>query len=243
MDPGFKPAESFGILMYADGLDEPEGRSAIVCGNQGYQGSPVPVFFENRPAEAGDRVGLLLDLTDAGRLTVFVNDVYFGHLDSLPAEFETPPLAAGPLCWVVEFSGGEGSVRIERKPVPDVPEPGPAPPPGGIGEEEIRRMARDAGVEAELDEILAAGMSINDLAFRERLVVHMIELMRQARDRAPAPVAHDVQQEPTAAERDEMTWGVARMFGVEDFYEEMLAEGGTMDDVRADIFERVGMRL
>ena len=40
-----------------------------------------------------------------------------------------------------------------------------------------------------------------------------------------------------------MTWGVARMFGVEDFYEEMLAEGGTMDDVRADIFERVGYRL
>ena len=69
VDPGFKPAESFGISMYADGLDEPEGRSAIVCGNQGYQGSPVPVFFENRPAEAGDRVGLLLDLTAAGRLT------------------------------------------------------------------------------------------------------------------------------------------------------------------------------
>ena len=43
--------------------------------------------------------------------------------------------------------------------------------------------------------------------------------------------------------RDAMTWDMIGMLGVEDFYEEMLAEGGTMDDVREDIFERVGMRV
>eukprot|EP01045_Picozoa_sp_COSAG04_P019036 COSAG04_NODE_1810_length_5515_cov_6.783419_5_plen_235_part_00 len=229
------------------------GRSAIVTNGQGYLhgfagGMQV---VGSRPPKPGDRVGLLLDLTGGpGCLTVLVNDALYGRfepstLSDDPHDFATPPLT-GPLCWVVEFGGGEGSARIERKPVPDVPDPAE-----DEEEEWFSRIVEynDRTLETGEPPILVTFSEDGQAHVASHEPQELTRLLGEGPWTQPDPrtsrvwVPDEDEGQERGNGRDAMTWDMIGMLGVEDFYEEMLAEGGTMDDVREDIFERVGMRL
>eukprot|EP01045_Picozoa_sp_COSAG04_P030788 COSAG04_NODE_5469_length_1607_cov_1.685676_2_plen_276_part_00 len=194
--------------------DRENARSAIYTGGRHYADGPWPCFgldgFVNtapagmqalgmRPAQVGDRIGLLLDLTkgekgdsvrdstgmlrpDKNDVKVFVNDKYYGRL--LASGW---PGLTGPLCWMVIFHG-QGTARIERKPVPPEPDgetelgwaqvQGPEQPGfhhhwfstdaylRQFGDEEAddqtRRFARELGVEEGLEALLLTGGSMDD---------------------------------------------------------------------------------
>ena len=78
---------------------------------------------------AGDRIGLLLDLTERaqegqqGTMTVFKNGEKMGVMvtDAAGNQASAGPELIGPLCWAVDLMGSNDSVRIESLAAPPAP--------------------------------------------------------------------------------------------------------------------------